>query len=48
MDLAANFHLSQHSDVLVGYSKLFAGDFIKRTGPAVSPDLFYVMYNFKW
>ena len=49
VDLLANFHLSQHSDVLVGYSKLFAGDFIKRTrGGDVSPDLFYVMYNFRW
>jgi hypothetical protein len=33
---------------LVGYSKLFAGDFIRATGPAVSPELLYVMYNFRW
>ena len=31
IDFLANFHLSQHQDVLVGYSKLFAGDFIKKT-----------------
>ena len=48
VDFLANFHLSQHQDVLVGYSKLFAGDFIKRTGAAVSPELLYVMYNFRW
>jgi hypothetical protein len=48
IDFYANFHLTAHQDVLVGYSKLFAGDFIKTTGPAVSPDLFYLMYNFRW
>ncbi|MBO0700584.1 MAG: alginate export family protein, partial [Zavarzinella sp.] len=48
IDLAVNFHLTPHQDVLVGYSKLFAGDFIRATGPAVSPELFYAMYNFRW
>jgi hypothetical protein len=48
LDLSVNFHLTAHQDVLVGYSKLFAGDFIRATGPAVSPELFYVMYNFRW
>ena len=27
LDLYANFHLSMHQDLLLGYSKLFAGDF---------------------
>lgn len=48
LDLLANFHLTPHQDLLIGYSKLFAGDFIKRTGPNVSPELFYLMYNLRW
>lgn len=48
IDLLANFHLTAHQDLLVGYSKLLAGDFIRATGPAVSPELFYLMYNFRW
>jgi hypothetical protein len=48
IDLLANFHLTPHQDLLVGYSKLFAGDFIRGTGADVSPDLFYIMYNFRW
>lgn len=48
IDLWANFHLTPHQDILVGYSKLFAGDFIKNTGPNASPELFYAMYNLRW
>ncbi len=48
IDLLASFHLSAHSDLVVGYSKLFAGSFIDRSGPAVSPELFYVQYGYRW
>ncbi len=48
IDLAANFHLSRHQDVFLGYSKLFSGDFIRKTGPNVSPELFYLQYSFRW
>ncbi len=48
IDFVVNFHLSQGHDLLVGYSKLFAGEFIKQTGPAVSPRLFYVQYGIRW
>src|SRR5712692_7363695 len=48
IDLTTNFHLSQHQDILLGYSKLFSGSFIKRTGPGVSPEFFYAQYCFKW
>jgi hypothetical protein len=48
IDLVTNFHLSQHQDILLGYSKLFSGSFIKRTGPGVSPEFFYAQYCFKW
>jgi hypothetical protein len=48
IDLLANFHITPHQDFLIGYSKLFAGQFIRDTGPNVSPELFYAMYNFRW
>jgi hypothetical protein len=48
IDLLANIHLKPNHDILVGYSKLFAGDFIRNTGPNVSPELFYAMYNIRW
>ena len=48
IDLTTNFHISQHQDVLVGYSHLYAGEFIQRTGNPQSPDLFYLQYSFKW
>lgn len=47
-DLVLNFHLDAHSDVLMGYSRLFAGDFIRNTGPSKDPELFFVQYSFRW
>ncbi len=48
IDLVTNLHLTQHQDVFIGYSKLYAHDFIKRTGSPRSPEYFYVQYSFKW
>jgi hypothetical protein len=48
VDLLMNVHLSAHQDVLVGYSKLYAGDFIRRTGNPDSPELFYAQYSYRW
>lgn len=48
IDLRFNIHVDRHQDVLVGYSKLWAGDFMKATRPGVNPDLFYVQYNFRF
>ena len=48
IDFTINFHLSRHQDVLLGYSKLFTGEFLKNTRPGVSPDLFYAQYNFRF
>ncbi len=48
IDFTINFHLSRHQDVLLGYSKLFTGEFLKNTRPGVSPDLFYAQYNFQF
>ena len=48
LDLRFNIHVNRHQDVLLGYSKLWAGDFIKNTTPAggrgISPSLIYVQY----
>jgi hypothetical protein len=47
-----NLHLGPHSDILTGWSKLYAGDFIRNTatspGGARSPEMFYLMYNYRW
>lgn len=48
IDFLVNFHLSAHQDILIGYSKLFAGPFIERTGPDVSPELFYLQHQLRW
>ena len=48
LDLLMNFHLGAHSDVLVGWSKLWAGDFVRNTGSGRDPELFYLMYNVRW
>jgi hypothetical protein len=48
IDVTTNFHLSQHQDIFVGFSKLWAGQFIRSTGLPVSPELVYVQYSFKW
>ncbi len=48
LDLVVSFHLDAHQDVLFGYSKLYAGDFLKRTGPGGSPETFYAQYSLRW
>jgi hypothetical protein len=48
LDLVTNFHLAQNQDVWVGWSKLYEGSFLKKTGLGPSPELFYVQYSFRW
>jgi Alginate export len=48
LDVFLNFHLTNRTDVLAGYSKLNAGEFISNTGNGRSPELFYLMYNVRW
>ncbi len=48
IDVFWNIHVTAHQDLWVGYSKLFAGDFIERTGSSDSPELFYLQYSFRW
>ena len=48
IDFRFNIHVDRHEDVLIGYSKLFAGDFLKAQAPRVPLDLYYVQYNFRF
>lgn len=48
IDVRVNFHVSRHQDILVGYSKLFTGNFIENQRPGIAPDLFYVQYNMRF
>ena len=48
IDFLINLHVARHHDVIVGYSKLFSGDFIQNQRPGIDPDLFYVQYNFRF
>jgi hypothetical protein len=48
LDFTTNFHLNFHQDILVGYSVMFAGEFIRKTGNPTSPQLLYVQYSYKW
>ncbi|AEJ00597.1 hypothetical protein Nit79A3_0719 [Nitrosomonas sp. Is79A3] len=48
IDFRANFHVNRHQDVLVGYSKLFSGNYLEKQRPGISADLFYVQYNIRF
>lgn len=52
IDIVANFHLMRNTDVLIGYSHLYAGSFLRRTAasPAAARDanLFYAMMSLRW
>ncbi|MBL8890603.1 MAG: alginate export family protein [Planctomycetaceae bacterium] len=48
LDFLWNFHLNANSDVLVGYSRLFAGSYVQLTGSGADADLFYLQYGYRW
>jgi hypothetical protein len=48
LDFTTNFHLTFHQDILVGYSILFPGEFIRKTGNPTTPQLLYLQYSYKW
>jgi hypothetical protein len=51
VDAVLNFHVSKHSDVLVGYSHLWGGDFLRNTrGPNASADSgqFFIQTSYRW
>jgi len=47
LDVVINLHMSKHANVMVGYSRLFAGDFLQRTGHT-SPEMLFLMYTTRW
>jgi hypothetical protein len=47
--ITSNFHIDAHQDVLVGYSVLAPGEFLRDTANgAQTPQLFYVQYTFRF
>jgi hypothetical protein len=48
IDFVANFHLARYTDLMVGYSKLFGGSFLERTGGPKDSELFHLMFQQKW
>lgn len=51
ISLTGNIHLTKHADILVGYSHLFGGDFLRRTsGPnaAANASVFFVQTSYRW
>jgi hypothetical protein len=51
VDAVLNFHLGKHTDVLVGYSHLWGGDFLQNTrgrNAAANAGQFFVQTSFRW
>ena len=52
LDFIVNFHLTQHMDVLLSYSYLFAGEFIRNTATTASgrdnPQAIYAQFSYRW
>jgi hypothetical protein len=52
LDQIINFHLSKHADVLVSYSYMFAGRFIRQTATTRSggdnPQALYFQFSYRW
>ncbi|MGL6076286.1 MAG: alginate export family protein [Fimbriiglobus sp.] len=51
LDLVMNFHLSNHSDFLMGYSYLFGGDFLRNTAGrngAVDSSFLFFQMTYRW
>lgn len=48
IDLILNFHLTRRTDLMLGFSKMWAGEFLERTGSGLDPELFFAMYNVRW
>jgi hypothetical protein len=48
LDFVVNFHVSATSDLMVGYSHLFPGLFLLRTGTHLPPDQTFVQYALRF
>ncbi len=48
LDIRLDWKLDRHATFTVGYSHLWTGEFLERTGMSEDPDLFYIMYNYRF
>jgi hypothetical protein len=51
LDFVLNFHLTEHADILTGYSHLWGGEFLRNTaGPAAARNagLYYLQFSYRW
>lgn len=48
LDFIVNWHLGPHTDIVTAYSHMFAGDFLKATGPSNNLNTFWLIYNVRW
>jgi hypothetical protein len=46
IDLLIKFQLDRHTEIVLGYSHFFAGDFIEESGPSDDIDFFYTGVQF--
>lgn len=48
LDFRLNLHVNRHQDVLLGYSKMWRGEFLNQQRAGASPDIFYIQYNIRF
>ncbi len=48
LDLIVNWHLSPTTDIVTAYGHMFAGDFLRATGPSGNLNSFWLIYNVRW
>ena len=48
LDVVVNLHLTDNSDVMLGYSQLFGGSFLENTAGPDDAELFFLMFQQRW
>lgn len=48
LDFIIGWHIGPRTDIVTAYSHMFAGDFLKATGPTDNMDTFWLLYNVRW
>jgi hypothetical protein len=48
LDIWFSFHLSDHTDFSVGWSRLYQGSFLTGTGSRQNPEQAYFLYSYRW
>jgi Alginate export len=47
-DVRCRYSITEHAELLIGYSHFFAGEFVDRAGPGGDTDYFYVQTTFRF